>query len=271
MLTSDIIHYIGQWLSSWASVSLASLLGVLLAEALKSLIKTFLDHESKKKLQEQKFDLDRSLEKFKSSLQEGLDKQDRIYQSMLELTKFDLNRREKDFSLYSSKRHETYLLLHQAILDAKSRVMSLRGYTTFPDFNKLSLSEMEVWLDKNSFVDAQKHSVLDIWEKDKIKAVKNAMNLETLLRQNEAYIAISKAKNTMLDYQLYLSEGVFSCSGELISDMRRLYINYKMTGFDAAKVHKESEIIKKKINEEFNGITKKMKAELQKGYYEEIK
>lgn len=75
----DWIDYIGQWLSSWVSISLASLVGVLLAEALKALVKTFFDYKSKKKLQEQKFDLDRSLEEFKSSLQEGLDKQERVF------------------------------------------------------------------------------------------------------------------------------------------------------------------------------------------------
>lgn len=267
----DWIDYIGQWLSSWVSISLASLVGVLLAEALKALVKTFFDYKSKKKLQEQKFDLDRSLEEFKSSLQEGLDKQERVFQSMLEVTKFDLNRREKDFSLYSSKRHETYLLLHQAILDAKSRVMSLRGYTTFPDFRKLSLLEMEEWLDKNSFIDVQKCSVLDLWEKDKTAAVKNAVKLEILRRQNKANVAISKAKNTMLDYRLYLSEEVFSCSNELIADLGGLYINYKLTGLDAARVHKESEELAESIDEKFNEITKKMKVELQKGYYEEIK
>ena len=148
-------NYIGEWLNSWGPVSFASLLGVLFAESLKSFIKTVFDHASKKKLQEQKFDLERSLEEFKSSLQEGLDKRDRIFHSMIEAVKFDFNRREKDFSLYSSKRHETYLLLHQALLDAKSRLMSLRGYTTFPDFKKLSLSEIEAWLDKNSFADLQ--------------------------------------------------------------------------------------------------------------------
>lgn len=251
------------------------MVGVLLAEALKALVKTFLDYEGKKKLQEQKFDLDRSLEEFKSSLQEGLDKQERVFQSMLEVTKFDLNRREKDFSLYSSKRHETYLLLHQAILDAESRVMSLYGYTNFTDFSKFSLSEIEDWLNKNSFVDAQKHSVLDFWKDNKTKAVNNAVYLENLLRQNKADVAVGKAKNTMLDYQLYLSEEVFSLSSKLILDIGKLNTNNKLLGsrvvIEAVKLNEESVILRDRINEEFREITKKMKTELQKGYYEEIK
>lgn len=247
------------------------MLGVLLAEGLKSFIKSVFDHRSKKKLQEQKFDLDRSLEELKSSLQEGLDKQERVFQSMLEVTKFDLNRREKDFSLYSSKRHETYLLLHQAILDAKSKVFSLRGGTTVPNFYVFSFSEIESWLDEHSFVDSQKKSVLNLWEKDKFEAVKKANELVKLIRENNASVAVNKANNIMLDYQLYLSEEIFSLSDELISNIYRLSINYQSSDDNLVKLHKESEQIKKEINDEFNEITQKMKAELQKGYYEEIK
>ncbi|WP_462394005.1 hypothetical protein [Mitsuokella multacida] len=267
----DWIDYIGQWLSSWVPVSLASLVGILLAEALKALMNTFLNHESKKKLQEQKFDLDRSLEEFKSSLQEGLDKQDRVYQSMLELKKFDLNRREKDFSLYSSKRHETYLLLHQAILDAKSKVFSLRGFTTTPNFYIFSFSEMESWLNEHSFVDSQKKSVLDIWERDKTEAVRKVNELVKLIRESDASLATNKANNTMLDYQLYLSEEIFASSSRLISDIYKLNINYQSSNYNPVKTHEESELLKEKVNNEFDEITKKMKAELQKGYYEEIK
>lgn len=269
MITSE--HYIEQWLSSWGSVSFASFLGVLLAEVLKSFIKSSFDHKSKKELQEQKFDLDRSLEEFKSSLQEGLDKQERVFQSMLEATKFDLIRREKDFSLYFSKRHETYLLLHQAILDAKSKVFSLRGYTTTPNFYVFSFPEMEFWLNEHSFVDAQKKSVLNLWETDKMEAVKKANELVKLIRENDASVAADKANNIMLDYQLYLSEEILSLSNELISNIYRLNTNYQSSDYDPVKAHKESELIKKEINNEFDELTKKMKAELQKGYYEEIK
>ena len=75
----------------------------------------------------------------------------------------------------------------------------------------------------------------------------------------------------MLDYQLYLSEEILSLSNELISNIYRLNINYQSSDYDPVKAHKESELIKKEINNEFDEITKKMKAELQKGYYEEIK
>lgn len=269
----DWIDCVKQWLISLWPVSLASFVGVLLADALKSGIKVAFDYESKKKLQKQQFDLNKSLEKIKTSLQEGVNRQEQIFQSMSNFVKFDLNRREKDFSLYSSKRHETYLLLHQAILEAKSAVMSQRGYIDFPDFNRYSFSEIKSWLDKHHFADIEKNIVLNLWEKDKKEAVKKANELEILLRYYDADRAVIKAKNTMLDYQLYLSEEIFLCSDQLISDIGKLNINYRPSDldFDHVKLHKESEEIKIRINDEFKDITEKMKAELQTGYYEDMK
>lgn len=130
---------------------------------------------------------------------------------------------------------------------------------------------MEFWLNEHSFVDAQKKSVLNLWETDKMEAVKKANELVKLIRENDASVAADKANNIMLDYQLYLSEEILSLSNELISNIYRLNTNYQSSDYDPVKAHKESELIKKEINNEFDELTKKMKAELQKGYYEEIK
>lgn len=151
--------------------------------------------------------------------------------------------------------------------------MSQRGYIDFPDFNRYSFSEIKSWLDKHHFADIEKNIVLNLWGKDKKEAVKKANELEILLRYYDADRAVIKAKNTMLDYQLYLSEEIFLCSAQLISDIGKLNINYRPSDldFDHVKLHKESEEIKIRINDEFKDITEKMKAELQTGYYEDMK
>lgn len=132
MLAQNIISTI----SSWIPVSLFTILGVVAVDVFKYIVKNFLDYRSHKKEQNHQYELNLELERFKISWQENLNKQEQEFQSAMERMKYDFNRYAEDFNLYTTKRHESYLKIHQALLDAESQVLQLRGFIQIPDFSK---------------------------------------------------------------------------------------------------------------------------------------
>lgn len=187
----------------------------------------------------------------------------------MERMKYDFNRYAEDFNLYTTKRHESYLKIHQALLDAESQVLQLRGFIQIPDFSKYTKEEISIWLDEKHFTEKQKYPVLNNWENNRKEAMKNVNDLFQLSRHHDANTSCNNAKNFVLDYQLYLSEKIFTDCLELTKKIKHLLINYDPTFCYAANKHNESEKLRKEIEDIFTRITIQMKKELQRGYYDE--
>lgn len=243
--------------------------GAVFWGTLQFIAKKVIDLKVTEKVQEHKAKMDKQLEGYKSELQQDMKIHEQKLQVLTEEAKFDFARRQQDFGLYNTKRHEVYLKLHQAISEAQSRVINLHGYKELPDYSRYSKEEITKWLDDSKFGQEQKDSVLKYWDTNKAMAVQEAYKLLTILEQHKAGIAIGEAQNLMIANQLYISDMVLFEARDLIRDIGILLINYKSKDEDLVRLHAESKEVKVKIEEEFNKVTKHMKQELKKGYYDE--
>ncbi len=243
--------------------------GVVFLGALKFIAQRVIDFKVTERVQEHKAKMDKQLEDYKSDIQQDMKIHEQKLQVLTEEAKFGFARKQQDFGLYNTKRHEVYLKLHQAITEAQSRVINLRGYRELPDYSRYSKDEIIKWLDDNNFAQEQRDSVLNFWDTNKPDAVREAYKLRTILEQHKANLAIAEAQNIMIDNQLYTSDTVLFAVRDLIKNIGMLLINYKSQAEDAVRLYEESEELKVKIEEEFNKATKLMKQELKKGYYNE--
>jgi len=257
------------WQSVANSLINIGITGTLFWGALRLVATKTIDYKVNRKMQVHKEKLDEQLEAYKIELQRDIKFHEQKLQVMTEGVKFDFARRQQDFGLYSTKRHEVYLKLHQALAEAQSRVIRLRGYRELSDYSKYSKEEIKKWLDDNGLGQEQKDTVLSRWDSDKTGAVAEVHKLLKLLEEYQASVAIGEANNILIEFQLYMSDIIVFAVRELVKNLKLLLINYKsLASVDVTKLE-EQRILKIKIEEEVDTVTGRMKQELKKGYYDD--
>jgi len=204
---------------------------------------------------------EKNLERHKSDLQ-----------NILELNKFDLQRKMHDFSLYTTKKHEIYPKLYQLFLLADGRLGELRGFQSKYDFKTLN-AEQIIYILKTEYeipeVSYQKY--LTDWDARKESFIDDFIDFMRRVEFQRANRAIIEAKNNALLYDLYLSnevsEKLLKLSGLLRSylvDAEHVkdFIGPERTALAQEMAHTEEEITKLILE-----IKSIMQSELKKGYY----
>lgn len=183
------------------------------------------------------------------------------FNKKLQIYTKDLNlnymRKQQDFMLYTTKRHEIYLKLYKQISKAHSCVLHLRSYRKKPDYKYSTKEEIAQWCDENDIPKKKRKCILDDWDADRKSAVKKIQSEWT---QKTARNALIKAHHITLDNQLYISDNVLKAVVPLIENIRKLIMKDKAS---------ESAEMKQEIQKQLGDLTTSMKTELQQGYYDE--
>ena len=217
-----------------------------------------------------KHQFDKELEGYKDELQRNLKEHEQKLQLATEEAKLDITRRAQDFGLYTQKRHETYIKLHQLFTEAQSRVFGRRGLKSIPDYKRYSKQEIQEWLEDGDFVHQDVDSVLSIWDADRDLGVKKIIDLRKLWERSQASRGIGEANNFFVESQLYMSRPAIELSGgllKLLSELRGLYELEDDMG--PIQDHPTASELKLQINDALEKLTLVMRTELKKGYYPE--
>lgn len=198
----------------------------------------------------------------KKSIDHGLSKNLEKYKQDLkdisENKKFDYQRKLTDFNLYTTKKHESYIKLYDALSNANSSII----YLTSP----LRERDSYDWCNREDIVDHLKKlnlpkgktdEILETWDNDKESAKNEIRRCVTLKEELDTDNSVFALKKAYFDAQLYLSS-------ELLKSIDHLIKNYFSLSLDAKSEYRDS--LPPKERKEWRGNIKSTLEETQKSY-----
>ncbi|HFR4182788.1 MULTISPECIES: hypothetical protein [Bacillus] len=149
-----------------------------------------------------------------------------IFQLEMEKQKSELSKISKEFELYIAKKHDHYPELYKHIAICTSKIKGLRGLRRVIDFRQLSEDDIEKFMEDKTFNEKDKQSVLSNLHINKTLAIKNLESVLLSIEYTEAHNSYAEANNFYLLHRLYFSDQVSSITRELLSNARKLWVNY---------------------------------------------
>ena len=123
--------------------------------------------EINKELQEQKANLDRGLKQYEQRFSISFEVYKGELQKLAEQQRYMNQRRLTDFNLYTTKKHERSIELHEKLFNARNKVLwrnnPLRQLPTFSDYNR---EDMIDFLEKYNITKGRKEELLNRWEEN---------------------------------------------------------------------------------------------------------
>ena len=139
--------------------------------------------EINKELQEQKANLDRGLKQYEQRFSISFEVYKGELQKLAEQQRYMNQRRLTDFNLYTTKKHERSIELHEKLFNARNKVLwrnnPLRQLPTFSDYNR---EDMIDFLEKYNITKGRKEELLNRWEENQRKRIKYRMNFFAMLK-----------------------------------------------------------------------------------------
>ena len=198
----------------------------------------------------------------KKSIDHGLSKNLEKYKQDLkdisENKKFDYQRKLTDFNLYTTKKHENYIALYDALSNANSSII----YLTSP----LRERDSYDWCNREDIINHLKtlnlpqgktDEILKAWDNDKESAKNVIRRCVTLKEELDTDNSVFALKKAYLDAQLYLSP-------ELLKSIDLLIKKYFSLSLDAKSEYRDS--IPPKERKEWRGNIVSTLEEIQKSY-----
>ncbi|MCE1166338.1 MAG: hypothetical protein LWX07_13150 [Bacteroidetes bacterium] len=191
--------------------------------------------------------------------------------------KFNYQRKIQDFSLYTVKKHEKYVRLHELMLWAEGRIISLFGFRTAPTYEEYNKQDIEKVMHDEDFPIGKRDAIFHLWETSgKESAIKELRSFLRVIQFSKANIALIEFKNEILFSKLYLSreltDKVEECY-KLLADILNKYEDMEDNrrynqGFNS-ELRRETRKLEKQLADVRDGIIGLYKKELSVGYYSE--
>jgi hypothetical protein len=194
---------------------------------------------------------------------------------IIDLNKFELQRKMHDFSLYTGKVHEVYQKMYELICIAEGNTAQSASAGSYePNYLYMNEEQLEHFL-KETY---QLHEVtykeyVNHWNENKDKKIDDLKSFVNRVKTNRTDKSIDEAISYFLLSKLYLSQDVDQLIDSLITDITKCMINvkiYKDPNYSPGSRMTQIENIEKyskSCREKLNKLREQMQTELKKGYY----
>ncbi|MGX1373432.1 type II secretory pathway pseudopilin PulG [Priestia megaterium] len=203
-------------------------------------------------------------EEAKKDFQTALEEHKSALSAELEGLKHQQNKLLKDYELYTVKRFEYYPEFYKEIQWSFANVTNLRGVRTTIKFEKLTKTEIEVFMKEKQFMETERQQILAYWDDNK-KSAKDILESRLgKIEYNEAQQSYYDANNCFLLYKLFFSPEVIKIGDKLLPTIRKLLVNYNpdLIFGDARPINEENEKLIKDIESLRDDLFKQMEKEL---------
>jgi len=202
------------------------------------------------------------------------------YKQQLDLStesaRFDFQRKIQDFSLYTVKKHKTYLKLHKLLLEAEAHICGLYGGGTELTYQEHNEKDIRNLMENENFPEGKIEEIFNVWNqrgKDSaIKRMKNFLRIIEVQKADNSYIFL---KNYFWNSKLYFSKKVEEKSNEIVNLLGSLMAHYETLermSFETKRKQKDSieraDEIKSKVRPSIDELILIIKSELAVGYYQ---
>ncbi|MDR3593054.1 MAG: hypothetical protein P4N41_25620 [Negativicutes bacterium] len=196
----------------------------------------------------------------------------RNLQDINEKTKFDYQRKLMDFNLYTTKKHEHYIALYEALRKAHGTVMHLasplRERASYDWFNE---TDIEKHLNELCLPKGKAEELLNNWKSNQKEAEKEIRKCVTLKEEMDSKNTIIKLSNIYWKSQLYIFPALNDEFKPYLDKINTLSINCKseyretMNKKDYLELCSENGVLQKEVDVIFSNILSKMREELSVG------
>ncbi|MEC0229041.1 hypothetical protein [Paenibacillus alba] len=192
---------------------------------------------------------------------------------IVEINKFDIQRKIQDFNLYTTKRHETYAKVYGLFLKSEGTAKSLTGFRSVPDFEKFNFEELKYYFEKNEIPLASVKFILDKWDDNRSSSAEEMKAFYDQWFVGKAIRSYSDAKNEYLLSRLYLSDEVTQICDKLSFIIGTYCANLELFYDKNFPTQEKSAIAKelRRAEEEITSLIESLKIAMQKemaiGYY----
>lgn len=189
-------------------------------------------------------------------------------QKIIEVNKFDFQKKLQDFSLYSTKKHEYYQSIYNLFLIADGKARNFLGVRSIPDYLRMNSKQLKYFFEKQDILEVMVGEYLKNWDEDKKEKVQNLEDFMKRYEIDSARLALNDAKNEYLISRLYLSNKVIDICNDLVKAISSNLIDVEYY-CDREYPMEDKKMLRDSI-EDNNLIINKSLAELREKMIEEI-
>lgn len=234
---------------------------------LQYVAKKIIDYKVTQEINAHQAKLNEQLAEHKKILDQQLEERKQELQVLTEDAKTEFSRQLQNFSIYNTKRHETYALLYALFLQSFQEISSLNIKLAANNFSQYSSKKLEKLLQDIGAEQSIIDRYVTNWENQK----QNWEVLETLSKDVKsikielAHNKLQKTKNEFLKLLFYISK-------QVEDEMWQVYLNLQAlidNRYYDPSIVEDQEFIKIRESAENNlrGLKEKLKEELSRGDY----
>jgi hypothetical protein len=195
-------------------------------------------------------------------------------QQITEFNKFDMQRKFQDFTLFTTKRHEAYVVLYDLYLTAEGMSRGLMGFRQVPDYIRYNAKELEHSLKARGLSQVKIEQFVESWDNEKEHKVDELKEYIQSFEIRSAMDAATAVSNKYLISRLYLSDEVSTICETLTKAIRGY--NFDLENFydknypieERRRVRESMSKNETQIEQSLQELKEQMQKELSVGYYD---
>lgn len=159
-------------------------------------------------------------------------KKQKKWNSELEKLKYSFEHNLTSYRIYIEQKHKRIIKVNQCMIQAYSFVSNIASpIQEHPDFSRYTKEEISDYLDKISLDENDKIYIINQWELNKTRALKEVVYWYNRSKCLSAYNSINKLKKHLLYVRLYIKEEDFKALFEFALKLNSILI-YQETLLD---------------------------------------
>lgn len=196
--------------NDWSKFLGTTTLSAMAAGAIAFLMKRRIDSTFNKTLEDHKSELAKENERYKKDMEMNIEK-----------LRGQIQRSNKDYELYITKRHERYPELYKSIETAAGHILALHREGMYLTFENCNREDIENYMSMQKFTIKDTSNILALWNDngDNTGALKKLAIYQKRVLINIAYQKWDEANDTLLFNELYISDSVSSQARSILDSL----------------------------------------------------
>lgn len=141
---------------------------------------------------------------------------ERANQAALAETNYAHSRNLQELAHYVTRKHRVVPELHKRLVEAKSRILSLGRNLLRPRLERANLEDVRRYMEQQEVLRGVQEEVVALWETDRSAAAGKLNEWLTIFEGEKARRSLVRARNFVLEYELYISAPTFRRVQELL-------------------------------------------------------
>ncbi len=147
---------------------------------------------------------------------------ERLNQAALAATNYEYSKGLQEHSQFIAKKHDVVPELHKLLVDAHSTILNIAlGRLMKPELNVANVRDVQKFMDEEQVLLGVQEKVVALWDTDRRQASEILLGTLAEFQKELALRSLIKARNYLLNHQLYVSASTFDLAKEWLEHLER--------------------------------------------------